>query len=132
MTGRNFFIDDVLQRKLQLRWRTNNLGSKFRGSIPVIYGYTMSNYLRKTYFCPTNYRSVNSCCADMLLSPPGLVIAVVVLGQAPRIGSIHTHDVDLAAIQIATGYIGVGGENNPLAVRREACALRVISLGEFL
>src|SRR5690349_22771364 len=113
MTGRYFFIDDVLQRKLQLRWLTNNLESKFCGSIPVIYGYTMSNYLRKTYFCPTNYRSVNSCCPDLLLSPPGLVIAIIVLSQPSLIRSIHAHDIDLTAIQVLIGQIGIGSENNP-------------------
>ena len=95
----------------------------------------MSNYLRKTYFCPTNYRSVDYGpigLTQSLFSPPGLEIAIIVLSQPSPIRSVHAHDIDLTAIQVLIGQIGVGSESNPLAIGREACSLRIISIREFL
>jgi len=58
-----------------------------------------------------------------LISPPWLIIAIVVLCQLKDIGTVHVHDEDLAGIQILVCDIGIAGECDPFAIGRETGAL---------
>ena len=60
-----------------------------------------------------------------LLSPAGLIIAIVVVRQLAQIGPIDAHDKDLTGVLVLAGYIGITGKCDPFTVGGEAGALGI-------